>query len=122
MEKKFFLNFSVYFYSFAITSSWRGANPFISKKKSPIETFFLYGRKNSTSMFEFENVSLIWEKFPRSLFQMGLLPNSEEENFSQMDQMGETFSNGTSLWNIFSHMGKNNPIGLFLPWDFSWHS
>jgi hypothetical protein len=52
---------------------------------------------------------------------MGFLANSEWENFSKMAQMGETFSNRKCLWD-FSPYGKNNPIGFFLPWDFSWDS
>jgi hypothetical protein len=49
---------------------------------------------------------------------MGFLANSEWENFSQM---GEIFPNLKCLWD-FSPYGKNNPIGFFLPWDFSWDS
>jgi hypothetical protein len=32
---------------------------------------------------------------------------------------GEIFPNLKCLWD-FSPYGKNNPIGFFLPWDFSW--
>jgi hypothetical protein len=52
---------------------------------------------------------------------MGFLANSEWENFSKMDQMSETFSNPKCLGD-FSPYGKNNPVGFFLPRDFSWDS
>jgi hypothetical protein len=52
---------------------------------------------------------------------MGFLANSEWENFSKMDRMGETFPNQKCLRD-FSPYGKNNPVGFFLPWDFSWDS
>jgi hypothetical protein len=66
-------------------------------------------QKKSHKHVRFGNVSTIWstwEKFSHSLFPLGFLPNSESENFSQMDQIGETFPNRTCLWDIFSHMGK----------------
>jgi hypothetical protein len=37
--------------------------------------------------------------------------------------MGKFLTNGGNIpmWD-FSSYGKNNPIGFFLPWDFSWDS
>jgi hypothetical protein len=73
---------------------------------------FPIGEK-SHKHFRFGNVSHIFEKFSHSLFQMGFLPNSQWENFSQMNQMGETFPNRKCLWDFFLPMGKNNRIGFF---------
>jgi hypothetical protein len=47
---------------------------------------------------------------------MGFLANSEWENFSKMDQMGDTFISRKCLWD-FSPYGKNNPIGYIVKAD-----
>jgi hypothetical protein len=50
---------------------------------------------------------------------MGVLPNSEWENFSEMDQRRETFPNRTCLWEFFSLWEKQSyrifsTVGFFM--------
>jgi hypothetical protein len=89
---------------------------------------FQYLLQVSSHILPWLNVSPIWSIFSHSLFQMRFLPNSEWENFSQMDQMGETVSGRISpkwtKWGkhsqiehacgiFFSPYRKSNHIGFF---------
>jgi hypothetical protein len=56
-----------------------------------------------------------------TLFQMGFLTNIEWE-FLQNGHNGENILKSNLCLMDFSSYGKNNPVGFFLPWDFSWDS
>jgi hypothetical protein len=62
-------------------------------------------------------VNSFHENFSHSQFQMGFLPNSEWEYFSQMDQMGKHFQSRNAC-GIFSPYRKIILWDFFLPWDF----